>query len=574
MTRLTHVQAFSAAAVFGAALLVAAAPALAQPSKPLPALAPAPKDGLTRSLAHGEITPAKYALERALSLFRPRRVSAMYGRVERPDANSATLILRDLSIRLDELSAADRQKAAALLARPTDNPNPDDINTYGRTDEQTPVCGAHVCIHYVITGKHAVSATDTSPANGIPDYVDQALQVFDVTVWGTEVTTMGYRAPKSDIKSSNNGSSSADPTGAKFDVYLANLGDDFIYGYCTSDDPHLKRSTRYDYYDMSAYCVVDNNFTEPIFSTRTPLENLEVTAAHEFFHGIQFAYDISEDRWIMEATAVWMEDELYDDIDDNLQYLPDGPLRKPRVPLDKSTTSCCHIYGDWIFFRFLSEWFGDGGGSTLDPTTTGQDQAVVREIWERLDGSKTGVDDYSIQGVKHVLSNRGKNFRKVFGKFGWSNRVSRSVYDEGADNKYPQAPLADKMTLSSSSPSRSKAPTLNHQTSRYYEFKRGSGVSSTAKLRFVLDLPSKKAGAFATALVFTNAGFRAKEFAISNTANGTFSVAFGSSVRKVDLVLTNASTRYTCWVSGSSPYACLGAPKDDGRTYKFKARLA
>ena len=35
---------------------------------------------------------------------------------------------------------------------------------------------------------------------------------------------MGYRAPKSDVDSENNGSSSVDLTGVKFDVYLAELG--------------------------------------------------------------------------------------------------------------------------------------------------------------------------------------------------------------------------------------------------------------------------------------------------------------------------------------------------------------
>jgi hypothetical protein len=28
-----------------------------------------------------------------------------------------------------------------------------------------------------------------------------------------------------------------------------------------------------------------------------------VTAAHEFFHAIQYGYDVSEDPWLMESTA-------------------------------------------------------------------------------------------------------------------------------------------------------------------------------------------------------------------------------------------------------------------------------
>ena len=547
-------------AALALAALAIAADSFARPAKPLPALAPAPRDGLSRALEHAQITPAQYALERALSLFHPRQVAARYAGVTRPDPRSATLILRDLSIRLPQLSAAGRETAAALLARPTDNPNPEDPdNSYG-PNEATPVCGDFVCIHYV---------TSTSDQASAP-YASQALQVFDDVVWPTEVTTMGYRAPKSDIAAESNGSSSADPTGSKFDVYLANLGDDQLYGYCTSDDP-----TNPPPYDAWAYCVVDNDYAEAIFSNRTPLENLQITAAHEFFHAVQAAYDWYEDQWIMEATATWIEDEVFDDVNDNLPYLQDGPLHKPGIPLDKGATNadpCCHVYGDWIFFRFLSEWLGD---PTLNRLNTTEDTSVVRDIWERLDGSGAGVDNYSMQGVRNALSARGKSFRGAFGKFGWASRISRVIYDEGLDNGYPQAPLsASPMTLRKSAPSRSKSVTLNHQTNKYYEFRRGAGVSSTAKLKFVLDLPSTTTGSFATALVFRASGITPYQFALPRTGNRTFKVPFGSSVTKVDLVLTNGSTRYTCWVSPQSPYACFGAPKDNGRTYKFVARLS
>ena len=211
------------------------------------------------------------------------------------------------------------------------------------------------------TTNDQVPATDTSPNNGIPDYVEQALAVFNNDVWGDEVTTMGYRAPKSDFSVQQQRLVRAPTDGHKFDVYLANLGDDQLYGYCTSDDPHFDLGSNYQFFDGSAYCVVDNNYTEAIFQNHSPLENLQVTAAHEFFHAVQFAYDAFEDQWLLEATATWMEDEIYDDIDDNLQYLVDGPLRKPLIPLDKGATNadpCCHVYGDWIFFRFLSEHFG------------------------------------------------------------------------------------------------------------------------------------------------------------------------------------------------------------------------
>ncbi|HEX5470072.1 MAG TPA: MXAN_6640 family putative metalloprotease, partial [Gaiellaceae bacterium] len=518
-------------------------------------------------LAHGELTPARYALERALTLFRPARVAARYGEIRRPDPRSATLILRDLAVRVRDLSGADREQALAILARPTEYDTDLDPDSYSTT-EATPVCGTNVCVHYVTSTSDAVSSTDTTPANGVPDYVDQALDVFDAEVWGEEVTTLGYRPPKSDITSMNDGTSSADPTGAKFDVYLANLGDKGLYGYCTTDDPHLQGG--YFFFDMSAYCVVDNNYTEPVFGAHSPLENLEVTAAHEFFHAIQFAYDAFEDQWLLEATATWMEDEVYTDVDDNLQYLVTGPLAKPSIPLDKGG-QCCHVYGDWIFFRYLSEEFSTG---------------LMRSIWHNADGSSdtdgagpdgVGRDDYSIQAISRVLRSRG-GFRARFAQFGWMNRIARvpGVYDEGPANHYPQSPLtASPMKLSKSKPSRSRSITLKHQTSAYYEFKRGSGVGRRAKLKVAFSLPSTSTGAAASALVFKKTGaVSAFTLGIPKSGDGTIKFGFGKTVSKIDIVLSNGSNRYKNCFAKTTPYACSGVSRDDHHTYELTGRIA
>jgi hypothetical protein len=360
----------------------------------------------------------------------------------------------------------------------------------------------------------------------------------------------------------------------KFDVYLANLGDDFIYGYCTSDDPHFDPGSHYNFFDASAYCVVDNNFAEPIFSNHTALQNLQVTAAHEFFHAVQFSYDAFEDQWILEATATWMEDELYDAVNDNLQYLPSGPLRKPRIPLDRSSISQTdfHVYGDWIFFRYLTEKYSPG---------------LVKTIWKNADASEDtdgpggpdgeGRDDFSIQAVSRALSHKG-GFRSRFAEFGWRNRIARLTYGEGAANAYPQSPLTSPANkLSASNRTRSKSVRLKHQTNAYFEFKRGSGFGKRAKLKLVLALPSKSQGAAASVLVYMKSGLvTSATLAIPSSGDGTFKVPFGRKVAKVDIVLTNASTRYkgsTCF-SDSTPYSCGGAKAlDDGLAYKVTAKV-
>ena len=102
-----------------------------------------------------------------------------------------------------------------------------------------------------------------------------------------------------------------------------------FYGYCTTDDPNIiDEETTYEYWDASAYCVLDNDYSSTQFpNPTTPLENLQVTAAHEYFHAVQFAYDIGEDAWLMEATATWVEDEVFDDD----QRQPPVPRQQPAV---------------------------------------------------------------------------------------------------------------------------------------------------------------------------------------------------------------------------------------------------
>ena len=108
------------------------------------------------------------------------------------------------------------------------------------------------------------------------------------------------------------------------DVYLADIGD-YAYGYCNTDLPpgeYVEGNAVY------TFCVLDNDYSFDEFGdANTPAWSfMQVTAAHEYFHAVQAAYDWEEDFWLLEATATWVEDEVYDDINDNVGYLPYGQL--------------------------------------------------------------------------------------------------------------------------------------------------------------------------------------------------------------------------------------------------------
>jgi hypothetical protein len=522
----------------GAAPRVHAASALTLPAHP---------DGLSRALAAGRISPAKEALLRAQALFHPARVAAVYGPVAH-SGGDATIILRDLALRLDGLTATERGTADAILARPTDSGDP--LGNAWTVPEATgsPDCGPNICIHWASgTGGDAPAATDTTPANGIPDYVDQALVIAE-NVWSTEVGTMGYRAPLSDVTSTNHG-----PDG-KLDIYLTNLGPQ-LYGYCTTDDPGLATPGTFT---ASAYCVVDNNFTEPVFQNHTPIQNLKVTLAHEFFHAVQFAYDIGEDTWLMEGTATWMEDQVYDSINDNRQYLQNSQLKYPWIPLDHSA-NCCFQYGSWIWFRFLSETIGPG---------------VIQQIWNRADAAPGGPDDYSTQAISHVLAAHGTTFRKKFASFAVWNKISRQRYSEGKAGRYPTPVGSGSFALGARNTSTGwLAVRLKHMSSIYVTFKPGRSDGPRAHLTVQFDGPRYGFGPEGRLMVFSRSGaVTVKSYKLSRSGDGSLRVGFGRGhVARVVLIETNASTRFTCWQG--SQYSCTGSPRDDGRVYQFRARI-
>ena len=141
----------------------------------------------------------------------------------------------------------------------------------------------------------------------------------------------------------------------------------------------------------------------------TPLDCVRVTAAHEFNHAIQFGYDAWEEAWLMEATATWMEDEVYDYVNDNLAYLPyyfdDPDLCLPSaIPYRPN-----RWYSDWIFVRFISEHYG--GSNT------------VKSFWEHSVNYDSYRGYHAFETLEDALSSLGTSLPTVFAGFVAANYV-------------------------------------------------------------------------------------------------------------------------------------------------------
>ncbi len=214
-------------------------------------------------------------------------------------------------------------------------------------------------IHYNRTGGHAVAPVDAD-RNGVPDYVDEVGRTFE-DVRDLQIGRMRYDPPPSDGD-------------GVYDIYIRNFGVQGIYGF-TYPDVSTGR------YASASYVEIDNNYTETIYETRG-LDGLHVTAAHEFYHAVQFGYynDFhTSGGWWHELTSTWMEDVAYTDVNDYYQYIPEF-FQFPGVSLDQSDG--LHKFGASVYAHYLSKVYGE---------------ASIRRSWEVLKERKpsdAGLEHY------------------------------------------------------------------------------------------------------------------------------------------------------------------------------------
>lgn len=443
-----------------------------------------------------------------------------------PDRD-VTLALREVWLARPDMTPAQRRTANSLLARPT-TPGADSLASYDPGATTSRACGARVCVTYVSTTADAAT----------PAWANQTLATME-SAWTREVDQLGYRAPAPD------GVTGGD---ARFDVYLANISAKGLYGYCAPEAAVPNEPMR-----AQSYCVLDNDMTG--FSM-DPLSSLTVTAAHEFFHAVQFNIDAAEDQWFMEATATWMEEQVADDINDNRQFLKAGQLGRPGLSLD-SYSSDLAMYGNWLFVQRLSQSFG------VD---------AVRAVWDNLDATVGRRDDWSLQGLNRYLAGRGVSWSRFYTRFLIGNLAPRGAYEEG--RAYRASPVSAKVQLSAGQPVQTLRPRVAHLSSQTVRIKAHRSLPARARLRVTVHAQGGRPSApVATLLVLKRSG-RTNQVDVHLNRHGQGSAKVSlqrGKVKRVLLVLGNASLRYrNC--GGGSTWACGGKPRDDGRRIEVELR--
>ncbi len=271
---------------------------------------------------------------------------------------------------------APQSRPTETRPRPTDDPDPN-RNAYTVPQApRSPKCGRHFCVHWVAEGIDAPSLAD-SDGDGVPDFVQQVLRIAE-HVHDVENDELGWREPKSDGRRGGKL--------GKTDVYLSQIGGE-LFGYAAPDRGQASREHRIPR-RLHGYLVLDNDYSPFEFPGTSPADDLEVTLAHEYNHILQFGYDAFQDPWFAESSATWMEDQVYDGIDDYLRYVRRW-VKRWDTPL---TASSIKEYGSAVWNQWLARRYGP---------------EIVRRAWARAIHVKPG--GFSVRAYESAIRAAGRS---------------------------------------------------------------------------------------------------------------------------------------------------------------------
>ncbi len=345
--------------------------------------------------------------------------------------------------------AGDQWAFRQPLARPTDHPDPARHSYSVPEAPRSPACAGRFCVHWVAEGIDAPELTDdngVADGDGVPDYVERILKVA-AHVHRIENVKLGWREPRSDGRRGGQR--------GKTDIYLKELGR-LLFGYAAPDRGQAPEGNRLPR-RLHGYLVLDNDYDPFQYPGTKQQADLEVTFAHEYCHILQMAYDAYQDAWMAESTAVWMEDQVYNGINDYLRYVRRW-VRLYRTPL---TANSIREYGATVWNEWLVRHYG---------------RKILREAWSRALHTRPG--GFSVASYNSAIrAARGSDFSRDFARFATDVAEWRTgrVFREGG--RYPDVPRQGSLPRDGAELQRS----LNHATFQLLRLHPGNGRAVVAR---------------------------------------------------------------------------------------------
>lgn len=197
---------------------------------------------------------------------------------------------------------------------------------------------------------------------------------------------IGMKAPLDDA--ANTGCNGGD---GRLDVFLVSMA---TYGKTASDFGETKPVMKGAGQQRPTFILLSDSKTDV---------EIKHAVAHEYFHTIQWAYPLAGTGlresydWLKDATAEWNADWVYPTDKQSKIKLPSYLNTVDHTSLDDHADPL-HIYGSYIFFKFLGK---------MDPT-------LIRTIWRPQKWRWTNVSP-SIRPSRVVSRNSGRHSRSCCG---------------------------------------------------------------------------------------------------------------------------------------------------------------
>lgn len=274
-----------------------------------------------RIMADENLTVDQTALYLVYSVVAPERLPAEYTLNVDP-VRSGSPALHEAFLLEKDVSEATLREMVDLVSRPTLSGTEITFNSPA----------GYFKMHYTTTGADAVTQS----------YAEEMAGYFD-TAWEHECNVMNYFCPPPD-----NGVGGDD----LYDVYIIALSGGTL-GYTSCGGEYKPPDSTHD---CSASHIAMN--------TNLGYNWLTTTSTHEFQHAIQNSYDYNEPTWFLENCAVWMEDQVWPDVDDWTGFWGESSVRKPYLDMASGNP---HWYGNCIWPWMMGNMFG------VD---------AVREVWQ------------------------------------------------------------------------------------------------------------------------------------------------------------------------------------------------
>ena len=245
--------------------------------------------------------------------------------------------------------------------------------------------------------------------------------------------------------------------GPEHDIYVTNLGD---YGYTTPDSVLLSKPNGGDGGTWTSFTTIDNAFQFVNPPVNKGMPGLRVTLAHELHHSIQIGnYGYwSNDIFFYEITSVWMEDVVFPQVKDYLQYTSsgEGHFANPQVPFNSDDFI---MYSRAIWAHFVAKRFGK------DAMLRSWEEIRVAPPLQAIDLALSKPPYYS--GFKNAFAEW-----TVWNYFTGARSDSVLYYPEGAN--YPEIVSS---AIEFVPPSQSLGGSLAALSSAYYNINAGAQVS-------------------------------------------------------------------------------------------------